>query len=588
LSISVLCHRHNLTQPYSDWTKKSLRKHIEKAHPYADFSDAIIDLLWTCFYFYAYHPFPRRDFGDGRIKWSAFQRSVSLLAARGTGLLGTLEDGDYSWRYDECFTRRVNFNRILRSISHLKDPALDTQQQSQPGSDISTFIVDDVMDVLAMTQPQDISVHPSPDLLKPVAERLIGEGATPVQFWIKGGELSLLLSLLLRLRLHETKWARKEFHYGTFDEQCPQDDELAHVFTDRLAGEQHTVLTSGQAQKALDMLVSLNFMAAISMCFYILNFIDAHLTLPVYQPNLEFYFHQLWSTLFQPPLPANISVQETAKRDHNPGSILRMISLFVSRDNASGDSQTAQKNPQITLDASSSQGLSDDLSLPRLIKALTHDSSQCNLIIILGNTSGPSPAPVVMGALFPDMPWATKPNDTASKLAMSHILFQLQPKFRLLRWTRSHVPLPTDFIYLDDDAATGGTKMQSLKSIAAGDGISQESYWIGAPGGTRTGLHINPYTRMATLRTTTTSNKSGKYEDIGLERNVDGDAGLEEEFSFTVNQIAAFKAESGTHANVCSGETSIEKDDPRYGNQSHETKIEGEELAKRIQGFGST
>lgn len=276
----VKCYRPSLTKSYSDWTKESLRKHIEKVHPYADFSDAIIDLLWTCFYFYAYHPFPRRDVGDGRIEWSAFQRSVSLLAARGTGLLGTLEDGDYSWRYDECFTRRVNFNRILRSIGRLEDPTSGTQQQSQPGSDISTFIVDDVMDVLAMSQPQDISVHPSPDLLKPAAKKLIDEGATPVQFWIKSEQLSLLLSLLLRMKLHETKWARKEFHYGTFDEQCPQDDELACVFTNRLAG-QGTVLTSDQAQKALDMLVS-ESQATISLCLYKHNFTNAHLTFPIY------------------------------------------------------------------------------------------------------------------------------------------------------------------------------------------------------------------------------------------------------------------------------------------------------------------
>ena len=259
-----ICYRPSLTNFYSDWTKESLRKHIEKAHPFADFSNAIINLLWACFYFYAYHPFPRRDVDDGKIEWSALQRSVSLLAVRGTKLLGTLEDGDYSWRYYECFTRRANFNRILRSISLPEDA--DTQQHSQPGCHTSTFIVDDVMDVLAMTQPQDISVHPSPDLLKPVAQKLISGSATPVKFWIEGEELSLLLSLLLRLRLHEAKWARKEFHYGTFDEHCPQDDELFRILTGRLVDGQGTVLTSDQAQDALDMLVSsMNPMATISL-----------------------------------------------------------------------------------------------------------------------------------------------------------------------------------------------------------------------------------------------------------------------------------------------------------------------------------
>lgn len=208
------------------------------------------------------------DSDDGRIEWPAFQRAVSLLAFRGTKLLGTLECGDYSWRfeYDECFTRRANFNRILRSISCPEDPG--TQQCSKPSCNTSTFIVDDVMDILAMTQPQDISLHPSPDLVKPAAQNLISGGATPIQFWIKGEKLSILLSLLLRLRLYETKWARKEFHYSTFDEQCPQDEELACILTDQLAGGQDTILTSDKTQKGLDMLVSVNPMVTISLWFY--------------------------------------------------------------------------------------------------------------------------------------------------------------------------------------------------------------------------------------------------------------------------------------------------------------------------------
>lgn len=44
--------------------------------------------------------------------------------------------------------------------------------------------MNDVMDVLAMTQPQDISVSPSPDVLKLAAQKLISRSATPTQFWI--------------------------------------------------------------------------------------------------------------------------------------------------------------------------------------------------------------------------------------------------------------------------------------------------------------------------------------------------------------------------------------------------------------------
>lgn len=303
-------------------------------------------------------------------------------------------------------------------------------------------------------------------------------------------------------------------------------------------------------------------------------------------------------------MPANLSTQETAQQDPALDRILRMSSLFISQHNVSSDSQAVQKNPLIALDTSSSQGLSDDLSLSHLIKALAQDSSQpdyppqFNLLLVLGKTSTPSPTQVVMGTFFPGMTWNTEPNDTeeknreqASKLTTSHILFQLQPKFHLLQWTGSRMPLPTDFICLDNEATTDRTNMQSLKAIATDDEVSHASYWIGAPEGTKAGLHIDPHMRVATLRTTTTPNEggsSGRYESIGAEQDGNGDASLEEEFSFTVSQIAIFKAASGTHVSACSGEILTEKDDPRYGHQVHETRIEGEELAKRIQGFGST
>lgn len=300
-------------------------------------------------------------------------------------------------------------------------------------------------------------------------------------------------------------------------------------------------------------------------------------------------------------MPANFRTQGTVERDPNLDRIIRMTSLFISQHN----SDKAQKIPlSETLDTSSSQVLSDNLSPSRLVKALLQDSSQpdhtpqCNLLIVLGNTSTASPAPVVMGALLPGMPWATNPDNTEEKkreetfkFTTSHIFFQLQPQFRLLRWTGSHIPLSTDFIRLDDEATANWNNVQLLKDFATDGEISRKSYWIGAPEGTKTGLHIDPDTRMATLRTSATPNDGGdsrRYEDIGVERDDNGDVGLEEEFLFTVDRIAVFKAESGTQANVCSGDILTGKDDSRYGHQENETRVEGEELAKRIQGFGST
>ena len=300
-------------------------------------------------------------------------------------------------------------------------------------------------------------------------------------------------------------------------------------------------------------------------------------------------------------MSANISTQETAERDPNLDRILRMTSWFISQH----DSQKSHNSPVFErLDTPSSQVLSDDMSLSRLVKALSRDSSRpdhpakYNILIVTGNTSMPIPTPVVIGAVFPDMPWATNTDNTkekkwegSSKLTTSHILFQLRPKFRLLRWTGLHMPPSTDFIRLDHETTASGKDIKWLKDIATDSKISQKSYWIGSPEGTKPGLHIDPDTRVAILRTFVTPSESGdggRYGELGVERDVDGDAGLEEEFHFTASQIAVFKVKSGTHANVCSGENSTRKDDPRYGNQGNETRLEGDELAKRIQGFGST
>lgn len=53
-----------------------------------------------------------------------------------------------------------------------------------------------------------------------------------------------------------------------------------------------------------------------------------------------------------------------------------------------------------------------------------------------------------------------------------------------------------------------------------------------------------------------------------------------------LSQVAIFKVEGGTGTYVGPGEIVRAKDDPRYGHHEHETRVEGEELVQRIQGFG--
>lgn len=117
------------------------------------------------------------------------------------------------------------------------------------------------MDVLAMTQPYTICLLPSPDQLRPAAQKLLSEGAFQNRYPIVRKDLSRLLSLLLRLRLREAKWGSR-FHFGTIEERDLGGKELADILVRGLAGNQdENYLTSDEIRTAMYLLVSLDLVA---------------------------------------------------------------------------------------------------------------------------------------------------------------------------------------------------------------------------------------------------------------------------------------------------------------------------------------
>jgi hypothetical protein len=128
------------------------------------------------------------------------------------------------------------------------------------------------MDVLAMTQPQTVSLAPSPDQLRPAARKLLGEGTTQTPYRVPRKDLSMFLSLLLRLRLRKAKWGTR-FHLGSFDKSNPGDKELADILVNGLVGDQEEEnLTSDQVLRAMDLLVSVDLLcvseASAPLIFY--------------------------------------------------------------------------------------------------------------------------------------------------------------------------------------------------------------------------------------------------------------------------------------------------------------------------------
>lgn len=209
-----------------DWNVTNFREYIEKKHPDVANSEAVVQLLWRCFLYFAYHPFPRDVTDSSKADSSGFQRAVSLLAGRGTDLLGTQAEGEYFWRHDRAFFRRADFQRIYRSISL---PEAPDNQLTDPS------LEEDVMDVLAMTQPQSETLAPSPNQLGPASRRLLGQGSVRTGCRVTQSDLSTLLSLLLRLRLHKAKWG-SYFHFGTIDNAEPVHEKLADILAKGLTG----------------------------------------------------------------------------------------------------------------------------------------------------------------------------------------------------------------------------------------------------------------------------------------------------------------------------------------------------------------
>ncbi|GLA53362.1 hypothetical protein AnigIFM63604_010453 [Aspergillus niger] len=218
-------------QEKSYWTRVSLENHLAKAHSEITFPDRAIDVLWSSFYFYAYHPFPRPDVDQGKLEFSAFERAIALLALQGDKRLGSVENGfGNHWRPDRSYTRELHQHRIFRSISRISGSKLTTNDQ---------HILDDVVDVLFTTHPYSMKYPTDSATLSPVAERLLRDGVPNYQLMAE--DFSALLSLFIRLRQHELSW-NGGIPYGFFEEASLLTEDLSRTLVQSFHNNQPNIL----------------------------------------------------------------------------------------------------------------------------------------------------------------------------------------------------------------------------------------------------------------------------------------------------------------------------------------------------------
>lgn len=583
-SENVLCfaipHQANAHKA-SDWKEESLRRYIRSAHSEAAISDAATQLLWRSFHFYAYHPFPQ-DPAEGELDFGAFKRAVLLTLVQCDDLLGTREL-QYFWRKDALFFRKAGVARLFRSIGIPKATTQPIEQQSHIGS-----IVSDAIDVLVMVVPHFVHACPSPEQLEAVARRLFAEGPVVARREVKRKEVSILISLLLRLRVKKETWGSggSYFNMGDIVEASSADAELTETLVNSLAGdESKQPIASEQLLKAIELMVSLPSLSGPGRG----TFTD------VQKPNLQLRFYQLWAVLFQPLVATG---DETSSQAHKipPTNTIGAVLLFAPQlmTEHRYHQVTAQQDKRIERIAVEKAQVypdSQDISIVRLVQAISRPSSGC-IVLFTGDTAAIVSAAAVVGAYFPGPLHIASTKEEEEKCqtgtTTSHLLFQLQPTFRVLRWTKPGVSL-MDLIKAEDDTV-------SLAEIAMREDseILNLPYRIGELRGQGGGLRIDPGEKTATLA----SGDGQWYKDVSGK----GDDGLGKNWEVTVknSRMDVFTITGGVDQELQSGKMARVEDLPKHEDERHEIetsrveapedkgpRVEGEALRKRIQGFGS-
>jgi hypothetical protein len=269
-----------------------------------------------------------------------------------------------------------------------------------------------------------------------------------------------------------------------------------------------------------------------------------------------------------------------------PTPLLRAISIFIPRPVFNIRSQSNVHDAKIAIEkfTQPSQSL-DDITLTRLVKNLAQDPHP-HVVLFTGNEIA-SAKVTFLGAYFPGPLWveANEGKKHELKAGTSHILFQFGPRLRLLRYTNSHVPL-TDIISTDETV--------SLEAIAASDAESpnfSKPYRIGSPGREGHGLYIDPETRSVTLSKPPASGSGGKlwYRDICM-NGASSDATLNNTWEVTIKpfELKIFRVSGDLEDDFATRMIKRAEDQLRQMQEEMQPKITGEELMKRIQGFGST
>ena len=172
-------------------------------------------ILWRCLRFHAFFPLPQEP---QRLDYNAFQRAIGFLAAEGNLRLGDNADGITmnADRYPDDSARASKHLWML--FKSLADHSTEVNElnagEINPGGLSNTE--DDLMEVLALTQPDNACIMPAPiEELRPHARRILGSSTPCIYSSISRGDFLGLLKLILSVQLDKPEWGNHEPEYYT-------------------------------------------------------------------------------------------------------------------------------------------------------------------------------------------------------------------------------------------------------------------------------------------------------------------------------------------------------------------------------------
>ena len=172
-------------------------------------------ILWRCLHFHAFFPFTQRP---ECLDCDAFQRAIGFLAAEGNLRLGDNANGVTmnADRYpDDDARSSKHLWMLFRSLADHSDK---TNEPKVVAADLAgrSNAEDDLREVLALTQPDNLCIMPAPiEEWRPHARRVLGSSTPCLYSPIPRGDFLSLLKLILSVQLDKPEWGNHEPCYYT-------------------------------------------------------------------------------------------------------------------------------------------------------------------------------------------------------------------------------------------------------------------------------------------------------------------------------------------------------------------------------------